>query len=268
VNPGHHSPSPNPSPFHRAWRAFRLALAFLTLIPVRIGDHEATESDLAASRYAYPWVGAAIGLSLAAASLGLAHLGVGAGLSAFLLLALWAICSGGLHLDGLADTFDGLFLWGDAQRRLTVMRDPHVGSYGVSVIGLVLLGKFAALGELADLGTSRTWGVLGAAFTSRALILVSAGLAGYARRDGTGRFIIGATTPRDAVMAGLLTLAIGSGTAGAPGLAAAITTLLLALGITDLARRRLGGVTGDTLGALVELSETTYLVVIGILQIH
>ncbi len=260
------APLPRPSFPTRAWRAIKLAFAFLTLIPIPIRDDEATEADLAASRFAYPLVGALIGLILALSSVLLSRVGVGPSLSAFLLLAVWTACSGGLHLDGLADTFDGLFLWGDAERRLAVMRDPQVGSYGVSVLVLVLLGKFAGLVELSGWGMTRAFAVLGAAATSRTLILVSAGLADYARPQGTGRIVIAAATARDAGVASVLTLVIAASLAGAAGLIAGSVALALAWGLTRLARRRLGGVTGDTLGALVELGEATYLVLLGLLQ--
>lgn len=247
------------APLARAARATKLALAFLTVIPLgRADDAPATEADLVASRFAYPFVGGAVGLVMAALSEALRHVGVSPAVSAFILIAFLAILTGGLHLDGLADTFDGLFLWGGADRRLTVMRDPHIGSHGVSAIVLVLLGKYAVLADLD--GSGRSLALLGAVAVSRTLILVSAGLARYARPQGTGRLVIEAATRRDALAATLASLAFTSAVAGWPGLIAGLGALILAFTLTQLAARRLGGITGDILGATVELGELTFLV--------
>jgi adenosylcobinamide-GDP ribazoletransferase len=244
-------------------RALQLALAFLTVVPVRTGDVEVAADDLAASRLAYPVIGLGIGLVLAAVSWGLARSGVGPGVSAFVLVAAGTALTGALHLDGLADTADGLFLWGDRARRLAVMRDPNVGSYGVAAVVLVVLGKYAALSGLA--GPARGWAVIGAAVVSRSLVLVSAGTAGYARPEGTGRILVEATTLRDAAGAGVLALIAGAVVAGGAGLLAAVLAIGLACGVTGLARARLGGVTGDTLGAVVETGELVVLLTLGML---
>jgi adenosylcobinamide-GDP ribazoletransferase len=246
----------------RAVRAARLALTTLTIIPARFPEGDAAEADLAASRFFYPAVGALVGLILVAVSASLARLEADPPLAAFLLVASWAAISGGFHLDGLADTSDGIFLWGSPERRLTVMRDPHVGSFGVSAIVLVVLGKFAALEAFSD--RDRALAVFVAAIVGRSLVLVSAGLARYARPEGTGRIIIEATTPRDALGAAAAILILAAILSRGAGLLAAAATLALAWGLTRLASRKLGGVTGDTLGALVELGEVTFLVVLAI----
>jgi adenosylcobinamide-GDP ribazoletransferase len=239
-----------------AWKAFRLALAFLTVLPVRVRDEELTEADLAASRFAFPLVGGLIGLVLAGLSLGLQRAGVAPPVAAFLLVASGVGLTGGLHLDGLADTADGLFLGCEAERRLAVMRDPHVGSFGVTAVVLVILGKYAVLSSLA--GSDRSWGVLGWSIVGRSLVLASAGTAGYARPQGTGRVLVEATRGRDAGLAAMVVLAVGFGIAGWTGIMAALVTVGLAWGISHVATARLGGVTGDTLGALVELGELAF----------
>src|SRR4051794_19681190 len=100
----------------RPIRAFRAALAFLTILPVRFRPGEPSAEDLAASRVAYPIVGAGIGLVLAGLSLGLDRVGVARPVAVVALLVSGAAITGGLHLDGLADTCDGLFLAGSADR--------------------------------------------------------------------------------------------------------------------------------------------------------
>jgi adenosylcobinamide-GDP ribazoletransferase len=173
-----------------------------------------------------------------------------------------AVLTGGLHLDGLADTCDGLFLGGDAERRLAVMRDPHVGSHGIVALILTLIGKFAALAALSE--PRRSLALFGAWTVSRALILVAAGWADYARPEGTGRIVVQATTRHEAVAATAFVLLIASFSASARGLVAALAALFLTAGLTWIARRRLGGITGDILGASVELGEMAYLVVMSI----
>jgi adenosylcobinamide-GDP ribazoletransferase len=240
-----------------AIRVLRLALAFLTILPIGSEQGEASHAQIAAARYAFPVVGGLIGLALAALSWGLARAGVGPGLTSFLLVAAGVGLTGGLHLDGLADSADGLFLPGDAQRRLAVMKDPHVGSFGGVAIVLLVLGKYAALNEMT--ASSRFWGVLAMAVVGRSLILVSAGMAGYARLEGTGRIFVEATTLRDAFFAGLLVLLFATAASGRAGLLSAVLTIGLAAGLSRLAVRRLGGVTGDTLGAVVESGEWLFL---------
>ena len=251
---------PNTTPAVSPARAVGLAFSFLTIVPVRFREGTVTPADLAASRWAYPAVGAVIGLALAALSGLLDRWGASASVAAFLLVAAWAAIAGGLHLDGLADTADGLFLSGGAERRLAVMRDPRVGSFGVVALVLVILGKYAALTSLG--GKHRALALLGAAVVSRTLILVSAGSASSARREGTGRPLIEATTRRDAQVAALLVLVLGMAFGRNPGLAAGAAALGLAWGLNRLAARRIGGVTGDILGALVELSELLFLVIV------
>jgi adenosylcobinamide-GDP ribazoletransferase len=245
----------------RALRAVRLALAFLTVLPLRFRDGEIHDADLAASRLAYPLVGALIGLVLLGLSSALARLAAAPGPSAFLLILSLVLLTGGLHLDGLADTFDALFLPGGPERRLAVLKDPHVGSFGVVAIVLALLGKFAALSTLE--ASARGLALLAATFMSRTAVLVAAGSARYARPEGTGRFLIDATRPLDAAISSCLILAVCPLLQGWPGLAAGATTLIVAWSLARVATRQLGGLTGDLCGAVVELSELSSLLALG-----
>jgi adenosylcobinamide-GDP ribazoletransferase len=255
-------PLRDPAQRARVLRAVRVALAFLTIIPARFREGAATEADVAAARYAFPVVGLAIGLVLAALSAALGYGRVSPTLTAFLLIAAWAAISGGLHLDGLADSGDGLFLRGNAERRLAAMRDPHLGSFGLLALVLVVLGKYAALTTLE--GRRRALALLGAAVVSRTLILVASGLAPYAHREGTGRTIVEATTVIDSLWSVVAALALGALLAGEAGLLASVLALFVTWSLTHLATQKLGGVTGEILGAVVELGELVYLVVLGV----
>jgi adenosylcobinamide-GDP ribazoletransferase len=253
----------NPPPqLARVWRAFSIALAFLTVIPTGAWQGKVSDRELADSRCAYPVVGVLVGVILAVISTELARLSVGAGLSAFLILAAWVCLTGGLHLDGLADSFDGLFLWGDSQRRLTVMRDPRIGTFGVTAIVVVLLGKYAALEHLAS--ADRSMAILCAVASSRTAILVAAGVSRYARSTGTGRIVIDAATPLDSLIAAVLIVVFGACAAGGPGVLGGLAILILAGLAVRLGGARLGGITGDILGALVEIGELAFLLVLGV----
>jgi adenosylcobinamide-GDP ribazoletransferase len=238
----------------RAWRASRAAVAFLTILPIRFTPREPDPSDLAASRFAYPLVGAAMGLILALISLGLDRLHCPNSVAAFLLLAAGTLVTGGLHLDGLADTADGLFLPAEPQRRLDVMRDPHIGAFGAIAIVLLLIGKFAVLTSFTST-RQRALALFMAALAGRCAIILAAGVSSYPRPDGTGRILVEATGPKDAVWALLVVILVSGVLGGMAGLRVTLSTAIVAFLIAALARRRLGGVTGDVLGAVCELSE-------------
>lgn len=260
-------------------KAFLLALQFLTCLPVslRSGPNPA---DWGRSALAYPVIGLLIGLLLA----GLQHL-IGHAdplLQAALLTATWALITGGLHLDGLADSADA---WvgghGDRERTLAIMKDPRSGPAAVSTVVLTLLLKFAALAVLAKAGAydpaqagfmacsgsespCGAWPalllapVLGRS-TLVALLLTTA----YVRPGGMGS-AISAHLPRTAAVLALLLVAAGgllAGQAGALALAAAVAAWLI---LRWMMMRRLGGMTGDTLGAAVELTEVATLVVLAL----
>src|SRR5205807_3311754 len=112
-------------------------------------------------------------------------------------------------------------------------------------------GKFAALATLV--GRPRALALIGATAVSRTLILVAAGLAPYARREGTGRTIVEATTVTDSLWSIVAALALGALLAGEAGLLASLLALLVAWTLTQLATQKLGGVTGDSLVAVVAL---------------
>ena len=143
------------------------------------------------------------------------------------------------------------------------MRDPHVGSYGLTAVVLVILGKYAVLSGLA--GPARAWAVFAAAVVGRSLVLVSAGTAGYARPEGTGRILVEATTLRDAIGAAVFVACRRRGRwpdvgacGGCPGARAGLGAH------PDWRRPGSGGVTGDTLGALVETGELLVLLTIAL----
>jgi adenosylcobinamide-GDP ribazoletransferase len=235
--------------------ALWIAMGFLTTLPV-------PSHDLApdAMRRAAPWfplVGLGIGALLAGVAWAASWLFPPA-VTAVLVVALWAALTGALHLDGLADCGDGLLPPVSRERRLEIMRDPRVGAFGATVLVLVLLLKAAALASLAV-----TWpALLLAPLWARWLLLVAARRPS-ARPGGMGASLGPVLDARRLALAALLPIVLtgGVGVWHWPVIAATGTALLASLGVLWLAQRRLGGVTGDVFGAVVEVSEAVFVCV-------
>ncbi|NCS66222.1 MAG: adenosylcobinamide-GDP ribazoletransferase [Hydrogenophilales bacterium CG03_land_8_20_14_0_80_62_28] len=243
-------------------KALLLALQFLTSIPVNLRA-EPRPADWGRSALAYPLIGLLIGLLLAALQRLLGH--ADGLLQAALLTAAWALITGGLHLDGLADSADA---WvggcGDRERTLAIMKDPRSGPAGVAAIVLVLLVKFAALAALVKTGAWPT--LLLAPLLGRSALVALLLTTPYVRPGGLGA-AISACLPRPSA-ALILSLVIGAVLLLAGRLAAlALAGAALAwLALRWMMMRRLGGMTGDTLGAAVELTELATLIVLGVCQ--
>ncbi|MFP1683877.1 adenosylcobinamide-GDP ribazoletransferase [Alloalcanivorax sp. C16-1] len=229
-----------------------LALSLLTRLPVRVAT-PVDERDQGRSVAWYPAVGLLIGLL----SWALAALLAGAPPwpAAALLLLVWVALTGALHLDGLADSADAwLGGYGDRARTLAIMKDPYCGPAGAVAIVLVLLVKVTALAALLAGGGTLALLV--------APVLARAGCAGlflalpYVREQGLGsgqaRHIARSAVGLSMLAAALLALLLGQG-------AALLVTVAVFVGGAALMRRRLGGFTGDTAGALVEGVEAAVL---------
>ncbi len=240
----------------RTARATKLALAFLTVILLgRADDAPAAESDLTASRFAYPFVGGDRTL-LAALERGLRHVGAGPAVSAFLLVAGLAILTGGLHLDGASPTRSTVFFSGGAEPPPVRDADPHIGSQGCFRDRDRPDGESRRPHRPGRLQAALA--LLSAVAVSRTLILAPAGTARYARPQGTGRLVIEAATRRDAWVASFCNPRLLGDDWRSPGLIAGLVALFVPLTLNRLASRRLGGITGDILGAS-ELSELVFL---------
>ncbi|HEK1766639.1 TPA: adenosylcobinamide-GDP ribazoletransferase [Pseudomonas putida] len=235
---------------------FWIALQFLSSLPISLpGMPEPRQ--MGRSLLFYPAVGLLFGLLLWAASALLQ--GAAAPLQAALLLALWVLLSGALHLDGLADSADAwLGGFGDRERTLQIMKDPRSGPIAVVTLVLVLLLKFCALWVLVERGAG-AWLVL-APVVGRAAMLGLFLCTPYVRAGGLGSALAEHLSRRAAgwVLLGsaLACLLLG-------GWLALWLLLLAALVFAFLRRqmcRRLGGTTGDTAGALLELLELTVVV--------
>lgn len=240
--------------------ALRLAISFLTIFPVykKVAD----EKGMADSLYCYPLVGFLIGLILALASHGQMLLSLGVA-GDVLNVVFWIILTGGLHLDGLMDSADGLFSGRTRERKLEIMKDSRVGAMGVIALAALLMLKVSFLGLLPY--PLKYWVLLLAPAVGRGVMLLPIAYYPYARQGpGLGR-AFGNAASRAAFPIALFLLAIVAGLGGNRFLlwAGVAATVLISLLTTWMISRSLAGHTGDTYGALCEFSEAVFLVIVG-----
>jgi adenosylcobinamide-GDP ribazoletransferase len=234
-----------------------VAIQFLTRVPVRL-PHAPTPRELGQSLLWYPFVGLLLGVLLFGLAVGFDR--IAPGLRAGLLLAAWVWLTGALHLDGLGDTADA---WiggrGDRDRMLTIMKDPRAGPGAVAVIVVVLLLKFAAIGAIPG---PQCIDLLLPPTLARVAVPALFATTPYVRSRGIASEHA-AELPRGpaaiCVIVSLVATVLVFGKAGAAAVFAAAATFLI---MRTAMMRSLGGTTGDTAGAMVELIETAVLVAI------
>ncbi|WP_434572452.1 adenosylcobinamide-GDP ribazoletransferase [Pseudomonas sp. Z3-8] len=235
---------------------FWIALQFLSSLPVRLpGMPE--PAQLGRSLLFYPLAGVVFGGLLCGLDAWLS--GAPLLLHAALLLTAWVLLSGGLHLDGLADSADAwLGGFGDRERTLLIMKDPRSGPIAVVTLVLVLLLKFSAL--LALIEQQQTLALLIVPVLGRGALLALFLTTPYVRAGGLGQALAD-HLPRRAGWQVLCAVALGCVlVAGWAGLVGLIVAALGFIGLRRIMLRRLGGCTGDTAGALLELLEMAVLV--------
>ena len=231
---------------------FVAALRFLTIVPIP-GQVGTDSYSLAASTPWFPLVGLLIGLVCAPLAWLLWWL-LPHAVAAVLVTSLLFAFSGGLHLDGLADTADGLFSARSRDRMLAIMRDSRIGAMGVIALIMLLLLKTTALASL-DMDRLLAAVVL-APVAGRCAILFMMALLPYARPEGgLGTLFYSRRSRLVGVWGVVFFLACALLVTGPAGLAVAGLTLLLLAVLALFLKCRLGGATGDTLGAACELAE-------------
>ena len=262
-------------------KRFLAALRFLTSFPIP-GSWGSAEEDLARSVPCFPLVGLLLGGLGAATAWVLGRFGVPAMLAALALVVLLLGFSGCLHLDGLSDSADGLLSSRSRDRMLEIMKDSHVGPMGMVAVLVVLLAKFSAL---ASMRPELRWpAVLLMPLAGRAAIVVHLALLRYVRPGGLGTIFCQPVGPACRAGLGLsrsasssrsatgsrsasgtywaavwslaLLAAVGGGLFGPRGLVIGGVALVAMLVSAAYLYRKLGGITGDTLGAVSEILET------------
>lgn len=222
------------------------SLSLLTSVPLK-GPPNFTARALVW----FPLVGAGLGAVLVAVHL-LASLILAPLVTGTVVVIFWAVFTGGLHLDGLTDSMDALFAETTRERRLEILRDVHIGAFGAAGLVLVLILKVAA----ASAATAPYFWA--APILGRWAIVLAAAFP-LARNDGMAAQIARGLTRREIAIATVLAIALVV-PLGWVGVAAFITAIVATLLLAQLARTRLGGLTGDIYGMICELSEVGILV--------
>lgn len=232
------------------------AFLLLTRLPVPPKRRPPRGADAA---WAWPLAGAAVGTVGALVAVIALALGLPAGFAAAAVLAVQALATGALHEDGLADTADGLLGGATRDRRLEIMKDSRIGSFGALALVLVTLARWSALVALCSSGAAPLVLVAVGALSRAPMAAVMAALPNA--RTGGLSVHVGRPGPRSVALGLLVAAGIGLALCGLP----ALWMLALAMGLAGLlaiaARVKIGGQTGDILGATQQLAEAACLAV-------
>lgn len=230
----------------------------LTDIPAAIGllsrlPISSNSTRGAAAAWAFPLVGLIVGVLAATIGGLLTACGLSANLTAALVLMVMIVTTGAMHEDGLADTVDGLWGGWEPTRRLEIMKDSHIGTYGVLALVLSVLMRWGALAALIN-ADMLAIGVISVATLSRAPMVVMMAVMPHARTDGLSASV-GRVAAKTAQIAVLIAIMITLALLGWIGITAIAITTLAALITALIAHQKIGGQTGDILGATQQISE-------------
>ncbi len=271
MTPGRPGPPPSGPRPGRALLTDALLLAVGTLTAVPVPAPSRVDRRVAGTALALAVVPALLTGTVGAAAVAAGSgLGLPPALAAVAAVAAVALAGRGLHLDGLADTADGLAASHDRERALAVMRTGDVGPLGAATLVLVLLAQVTALGEAVAAGAATgAAAVVVAVLAGRTVLPLLCVLPWpAARADGLGAAVAGTVRLLPALAAAGVALALAAGLAAAGGVAAGVGVAAVVVGwvgglaVAAHAVRRLGGTTGDVLGAAVEAATTGALVVL------
>ncbi len=212
----------------------------------------------ARSVWVWPVVGAVVGAAAGLVAVAATASGLSPGVTAALVMATVTLLTGAMHDDGLADSADGLFGGWTPERRLEIMKDSRIGSYGLLALLITGLARWSALTLLVSTAFALPV-LIAAGALSRAPMAVMMALMPGARPGGLSAST-GRPGPARTILTCALALAIGLATLGPAILPLLPAALLPAVAMGWLARRRIGGQTGDILGAAQHLAETAILI--------
>lgn len=233
------------------------ATAFLTRVPV---PGYASADDVRHATQWFPVIGAAIGLTGAALAEGLSRApGVPPTLVALLLVTFSAWITGAIHLDGLADTADGFGGGRTKEDVLRIMRDPRVGSFGALALILCIGLRVSALASLLERHAALPFLIVAPTLSRWTAVALGWWLPYTRPEGGLGEAVTGSRHRIGVAVATAIAAAITALATGVIGALLLGIAVLATAAIGTRARRRIGGVTGDVLGASVEITETIVL---------
>ncbi|GAU77348.1 adenosylcobinamide-GDP ribazoletransferase [Fusibacter sp. 3D3] len=232
-------------------KAFLLMLSFFTRIPV---GHKVAYSDALYERSIkyFPYIGLIIGV-ISALPLWLLN-GTSQGIKSIFVILFYLFLSGGIHLDGLADAMDGLFSGREKERMLEIMKDSRIGSFGVIGLILYFLVFYQCASELMPIF------IVLMPFVGKSAAAFTAGYSHYARvSPGMGTILIDYHNPQTSIEILLVNLVIAFIALGIEGLIIVSVTFVFAFLLMKWIQGKIGGMTGDTVGFVVEVCQMIFL---------
>jgi len=235
-------------------KRFLIALQFLTILPVKVKS-KLEKNDFGASLLYFPLVGLLIGLILALSAFSLFSFPTL--LKAAIILIISIIITGAIHLDGFADACDGFYGNNPKERILEIMRDSRIGTMGVVGIVSILLLKFSLIAGFSE---GLLWKILllMAVFSRWTQVMACFG-SSYARQEGKAKYFIEYAASKEFFIGFLFTLALFCVFLKLKGIILFSASLLPVFLFMQYMKKRIGGMTGDTIGGLSEFAEVTVL---------
>jgi adenosylcobinamide-GDP ribazoletransferase len=234
-----------------------IALQFLTVLPVKIRS-EIQPQEFGRSLLYFPAAGLFIGIILACSASALAFLPLL--LKGALILVISVIITAAIHLDGFADTCDGFYAAGSRQEVLRIMKDSRIGVMGAVGIFCILLLKFTLIVSLPENMLGRS--LIMMAVFSRWSQSLACGICGYARPAGKAKFFLEYARKSDIIIGGLATFLLFLFLCGIGAVILFVSGFIIVFLFITFAGARIGGMTGDTIGAVNEIAEIAVLFLI------
>lgn len=228
-------------------KQFLILIQFMTRIPVFV-NVEYDEEKLGKSIKYFPLVGAVIGIFLFGINFLAGKVMGNRQIIAVIIVVAEIFITGILHIDGLADTFDGLFSYAKKERMLEIMKDSRIGTNGAVVLILYFITKIILLSEV------KSEYILLYPIISRLSTSMNAGLGEYARKDGMSNGIIEKNGPKEVVISVVITAVLSFLILKIKGLGVLAAAIVFILIFMRNVKKKIGGITGDTMGASLELT--------------
>ena len=228
-------------------KGFIILLQFMTRIPVPV-KVEYDEEKLGRAVKFFPLAGLIIGLFLFAVNFLAGKVIDNRQITAVIIIMAEILITGLIHIDGLADTADGLFSYADKERMLEIMKDSRIGTNGTVALILYFLSKIVFLAAV------KPEYILLYPIISRMSTSINAGLGEYARKKGMSNGIIEKNGKKDVAVSIVITAVLSIGILRLKGLIVLALAILFILFFMENVKRKIGGITGDTMGASLELT--------------